>query len=114
MSNNKIFQLHNIEKLIFNIRGIQVMIDFHLAEMYGVETKRLNEQVKRNLKRFPYSFMFQLNAAEWENLQSQIATLKEEFLTSQNTTLKTDDTLRSQIATLKDNRGKHRDRKSVV
>jgi hypothetical protein len=45
--------------------------------MYGVETKRLNEQVKRNLKRFPNSFMFQLTAAEWKNLQSQIATAKE-------------------------------------
>jgi hypothetical protein len=77
MSNKKIIHLQNIENLIFNIRGCQVMFDFHLAEMYGVETKRLNEQVKRNLKRFPNSFMFQLTAAEWENLQSQIATAKE-------------------------------------
>ena len=76
MSNAAIINLHDIEKLIFNIRGFQVMIDFHLAEMYGVETKRLNEQVKRNLRRFPDTFMFQLTAAEWEDLQPQIATAK--------------------------------------
>ena len=64
----------NIESLIFTIRGHQVMLDYHLAHIYEVETKRLNEQVKRNNKRFPDSFMFQLNLNEWENLQSQIAT----------------------------------------
>lgn len=63
MSNKEIISIQNIENLVFNIRGCQVIIDFHLAEMYGVETKRLNEQVKRNLKRFPISFMFQLTAA---------------------------------------------------
>lgn len=56
------------------IRGTKVMLDFDLAEMYGVETKRLNEQVKRNLKRFPKDFMFTLTKREWENLRSQIAT----------------------------------------
>lgn len=50
------------------------MLDFHLAEIYNVETKRLNEQVKRNNKRFPSNFMFQLSVNEWEILQSQIAT----------------------------------------
>lgn len=73
-----------IENLIFSIRGVQVMMDYHLAELYGVETKRVNEQVKRNHKRFPYSFMFQLTLAEWENLQSQFATAKRtEILKSQ-------------------------------
>ena len=96
MSNAAIINLHDIEKLIFNIRGFQVMIDFHLAEMYGVETKRLNEQVKRNLRRFPDTFMFQLTAAEWEDLQPQIATAKQP------------NSLRSQIATLENQRGKHR------
>jgi hypothetical protein len=50
------------------------MLDSDLAEMYGVPTKRLNEQVKRNLDRFPTDFMFQLNEEEWENLKSQFAT----------------------------------------
>ena len=65
-----------IENKIFTIRDQQVMIDFHLAEIYGIEIKRLNEQVKRNSKRFPDSFMFQLNNQEWTILRSQIATLK--------------------------------------
>jgi hypothetical protein len=56
------------------IRGQKVMIDEHLAEMYGVETKRLNEQVKRNLKRFPRDFMFELSVNEFENLKSHFAT----------------------------------------
>ena len=49
----------NIEPLIKIIRGLQVMLDSDLAALYGVETKRLNEQVKRNIKRFPDDFMFQ-------------------------------------------------------
>ncbi|TAG13121.1 MAG: ORF6N domain-containing protein [Sphingobacteriia bacterium] len=56
------------------IRSQKVMIDEHLAEMYGVETKRLNEQVKRNLKRFPRDFMFELSVNEFENLKSHFAT----------------------------------------
>jgi len=57
-----------IENNIFTIRGTQVMIDYHLADLYGVETKRLNEQVKRNKKRFPNTFMFQLSQKEWDSL----------------------------------------------
>jgi len=53
-----------------------MMLDSDLAELYGVETKRLNEQVRRNLNRFPPDFMFQLTAEEWESLRSQFATLK--------------------------------------
>lgn len=64
----------HIETLIFTVRGKQVMLDYHLASLYDVETKRLNEQVKRNANRFPISFMFQLNEKEWDALQSQIAT----------------------------------------
>ena len=64
-----------IEPLIKTIRGQQVMLDSDLAKLYGVETKRLNEQVKRNIKRFPDDFMFQLTKEEC--LRSQIATLKE-------------------------------------
>ena len=65
----------NIESLIKVIRGQQVMLDRDLAALYGVETKRLNEQVKRNIKRFPEDFTFQLTKDEC--LRSQIATLNE-------------------------------------
>lgn len=59
---------------IFTIRGMRVMLDFHLAEMYGIPTKRLNEQVRRNPDRFPEDFMFQLTENEYENLRLQFAT----------------------------------------
>src|ERR1035438_3629090 len=59
---------------IYAIRGQRVMLDKDLAEMYGVETKRLNEQVKRNIKRFPKDFMFALTQKELDNLKSQNAT----------------------------------------
>jgi len=59
---------------IYLVRGQKIMIDADLAEMYGVETKRLNEQVKRNLDRFPEDFMFLLTEKEYENLKSQNAT----------------------------------------
>lgn len=70
----EIVKYEHIENEIFQFRGVQVMVDYHLSELYGVETKRLNEQVKRNIKRFPKSFMFQLSQSEWDNLLSQIAT----------------------------------------
>ena len=66
-----------IEKRIFVVRGRQVMLDEDLADLYGVETKRLVQQVKRNLKRFPGDFMIQLDQAEAEALRSQIATSNE-------------------------------------
>ena len=59
---------------IYLIRGKKVMLDQDLAELYDVETKRLNEQVKRNLSRFPRDFMFQLNKVEFNDLKSQFAT----------------------------------------
>lgn len=59
---------------IYFIRESKVMLDSDLAELYGVETRRLNEQVKRNLSRFPEDFMFQLSDDEFNNLKSQIAT----------------------------------------
>ena len=65
----------NIEPLIKIIRGQQVMLDRDLTTLYGVETKRLNEQVKPNIKRFPEDFKFQLTKDEC--LRSQIATLNE-------------------------------------
>jgi hypothetical protein len=59
---------------IYLIRGEKVMFDSDLSALYGIETRRLNEQVKRNVDRFPEDFMFQLNEIEFENLKSQIAT----------------------------------------
>ena len=65
---------NKVESLIQVIRGQQVMLDRDLAELYGVETRRLNEQVKRNIERFPEDFMFQLTKEEFENWKSQFAT----------------------------------------
>jgi len=62
------------EPRIFSIRGIQVMLDSDLAEIFQVPTKRINEQVKRNSSRFPEAFCFQLNNTEWQDLKSQFAT----------------------------------------
>lgn len=70
---------HKIDKMdavIHLIRGQRVMLDSDLAAIYQVTTKRLNEQLKRNLKRFPQDFAFQLTAEEFANLKSQIATSK--------------------------------------
>ena len=95
--------LGQIENLIHVIRGKQVMLDRDLARLYGVDTKRLNEQVKRNIERFPEDFMFQLSKEEFENWKSQYAISNdEEFLRSQIATIenKDDDFLRSQIATI--------------
>lgn len=85
-------ELETIRSRIHEIRGARVMLDFDLAKMYGVETKRLNEQVKRNIERFPDDFMFQLTKGEWEILKSQ-------NVISNSAENQTDDALRSQIAT---------------
>ncbi|PIR20835.1 MAG: DNA-binding protein [Deltaproteobacteria bacterium CG11_big_fil_rev_8_21_14_0_20_47_16] len=66
----------HIEQKILLIRGHKVMLDSDLATLYGVPTKRLNEQVRRNIERFPEDFMFSLNNQEVALLRSQIATLK--------------------------------------
>ena len=66
--------LENIENLIQVIRGKQIILDRDLARLYGVETRRLNEQVRRNIERFPEDFMFQLSKEEFENWKSQFAT----------------------------------------
>jgi hypothetical protein len=62
--------------LIYEFHGHKVMLDFDLAALYGVETKRLKEQVKRNLSRFPADFMFTLNKEEFDSLRTQFATSK--------------------------------------
>ena len=88
MSQLKPLHQKEIENRIFTVRGVQVMIDSDLAEMYSVELKRLNEQVKRNDDRFPKHFRFQLSIEEYANLKPQIVTSKDAGLN-----------LRSQIAT---------------
>lgn len=65
-NNDKILSQSEIESLILTIRGQQVMIDRDLANLYKVKTKRLNEQVKRNIEKFPLDFCFQLNDFEFE------------------------------------------------
>src|SRR5581483_1477630 len=78
-SARRLAPVETIEKRIFAFRGHRVILDRDLAELYGVELKRLNEQVKRNRERFPADFMFQLTLEEGKTvlrLRSQIATLK--------------------------------------
>ena len=101
----------NIESLIRIIRGQKVMFDSDLAMLYGVETRSLNQAVRRNLKRFPDDFMFQLTKEEWNVLRSQIVTLedsKSQIATSKSNHLQSVESLTSQIATLKNGRGQHR------
>ncbi len=66
--------IKQIESIIYEIRGIKVMLDYDLATLYDVETKYLNLAVKRNIKRFPNDFMFQISTDEWNTLRLQIAT----------------------------------------
>ncbi|GIV46160.1 MAG: hypothetical protein KatS3mg036_0978 [Ignavibacterium sp.] len=68
-----VYNSAEIQRRIFTIRDVQVMLDSDLAEFYGVETRILNEQVKRNIERFPLQFMFRLTNKEYKNLMSQIA-----------------------------------------
>jgi hypothetical protein len=85
-----------IQNRIFTIRGVQVMLDSDLADLYGVEVRVLNQQVRRNADRFPEEFMFQLTPQESNSLRSQ------------NVTLDADGSLSSQNVTLKKGRGQHR------
>ncbi|DAB29103.1 MAG TPA: DNA-binding protein [Sulfurimonas sp. UBA12504] len=86
----------NLQDKIHTIPGLQVMLDSDLAELYQVETKNLNRAVNRNIERFPQSFMFQLTQEEYENLRSYFATSSSK------------ESLRFQIGTLENSRGKHR------
>jgi len=96
--NNSLIKIpaERIERAIYQIRGERVILDSDLAAIYGVTTKRLNEQVKRNKKRFPGDFVFQLTENEFEAMRSQFATSNNE------------DSLRSQTATSKPSRGGRR------
>ena len=68
--------IERIAQRILLVRGRKVLLDAELAALYGVSTKRFNEQVRRNAARFPEDFMFRLSANEWDSLRSQFATLK--------------------------------------
>jgi len=102
-----------IQNKIYEIRGCKVMLDFDLAEMYQVETKRLNETVKRNIKRFPPDFMFKLTSIEYNFLRSQIATLENQtpfdgrgkYSKYLPTAFTQEELSRSQIVTLNKGRG---------
>ena len=107
---NLICEENSICSKIYIVRGLQVMLDRDLAELYGVETRRLNEQVKRNIERFPEEFMFQMKDDEFENWKLQIVTSNSNKNTvnrmSQNAISNSDEeshSLMSQIAT--SNRG---------
>lgn len=76
------FPLERIESIIYNVRGHRVMLDSDLARLYGVETKTLNQAVKRNRERFPEDFLIEPNSSELASLRSQIVTLEQ--LTHQN------------------------------
>jgi len=66
--------MSTIENRIYEFRGVRVMLDYDLAELYDVPTKALNQAVKRNIKRFPDDFMFRLSVDEWAGMRSQIVT----------------------------------------
>ena len=87
--------IQSIQNRIYEIRGERIMLDRDLAALYETETKFLNQAVKRNSKRFPKDFMFQLTNEEWESLRFQIDTLEK------------NNPLRSQIVTIKTGRGQH-------
>jgi len=76
MPNDNVSITHRVETRVCVFRGQKVLLDTDLAKLYGVEPKRLNEQVKRNLHRFPANFMFQLTPQEFTRLRSQNATAK--------------------------------------
>jgi len=94
---NNIGKLQNIKSMIYKIRGYQVMLDADLAKIYKVETRMLNQAVKRSINRFPPEFMFRLTQAEYNSLRSQFVISKNEYKN-----------LRSQIVTSKDGKGGRR------
>ena len=95
MSDKMLVRNEEIRSRIYTVRGIQVMLDSDLAMLYGVETRALNQAVKRNIERFPKEFAFQLTAEENDSLRSQNVILEKNALWSQN-------------VILENKRGKHR------
>jgi hypothetical protein len=76
MTDDSLVSAERIASSILNLRGMRVLLDIHLADLYGVPVKALNQAVRRNLRRFPPDFMFQLVAEEVALLRSQIVTIK--------------------------------------
>ncbi len=70
-----IVKIENIASQVLFVRGEKVLLDFHLAELYEVETRVLKQQIRRNIERFPEDFMFELSKKEWDSLRSQFVTL---------------------------------------
>ena len=100
--------IKSIQNRIYELRGQRVILDFDLAVLYEIETKVLNQAVKRNLQRFPQDFMFQITKEEYEDLRFQIETPEtRNSLGSQIETLENNNSLRSQIVTLNRGRGQH-------
>ena len=94
-----------IKNRIYEVRGQRVMLDRDLAELYGVETRVLNQAVKRNIERFPEDFMFQLDKGEMELLRSQFVTLYPDQIIADNKEVGPEESrLRSQIVTLDKNK----------
>ncbi len=79
--------LQTIQSKIFEIRGERVILDYDLANLYEVETKVLNQAVKRNLKRFPEDFMFRLTPLEWDTMRSQSVTASEKSFSENSPTI---------------------------
>ncbi len=88
--------LISIRDIIYEFRGERVIVDFVLARLYKTDVKVLNQAVKRNIKRFPLDFMFQLTKEEYSVIKLQIGSIQN------------DESLRSQNVTLKTRRGQHR------
>lgn len=94
-----------IKHRIYEVRGMRVMLDRDLAELYGVETRVLNQAVKRNIERFPEDFVFQLDKGEMELLRSQFVTLYPDQIIADNKEVGPEESrLRSQIVTLNKNK----------
>ncbi len=98
---------YSIKSRILTIRGVQVMLDRDLAELYGVQTKMLNQAVKRNIERFPERFMFRLSKDDIDSLRSQIAPSNTQSDTIAFPHEAYGASLRSQIVTLNKKQGQH-------
>ena len=110
MKNEKLFiqgEISNeqIKRLIYTIRGKQVMLDSDVAMLYNYETRKINQAVKRNLSRFPEDFCFQLTEEEFKLIKTQF-----NFINNENII---DNSLRSQIVILEENLSKGRHRKNI-
>ena len=98
ITTNVASEVEVIRHRIYEVRGLRVMLDRDLAELYGVETRALNQAVKRNIDRFPDDFLFRLNKNEWTFLKSQIVISKNDATTADNKDVATNgDSLKSQF-----------------